>query len=816
MKNIKHFGFAFLLVLIFSQPFYSQNADSSKSEKEIVSISLPDIPIELEKATSMIKLEESKLKDSKITESVQKQYDELNSNYIDQKRKIDSLDLQKQTSGKIKELLRQWQVVENNISQLLSDITDQTTVLEEEKSKFINLGKLWEKTKTEAAKKKIPSDLVKAMSELQRKLKNIEKKITNELNALLVIQTNLSKISIETENKIGEIRDIDNANRRNILARNAPPIWTMGSDTTQSKPLDEELNDIFTAYKTAYSEFLVTYKDSIPIYIIMFILFFLFVKSLKSYSNKIESDDEKIQKSLVVLNYSFSATLLVFGILISIFYGEAPAAFKSIVKVILLIPLVRISVKIINPRLVKTLYAFSILFIINQIKVAASSATSIERLLLFALEIISILGIMLLIRRKHFSESLYPQERKFLVVLGRRIALGLFVVSLIANIFGFVKLGIVLVNGVYETIFATFILIVGVIIIRVILLVFLTTKFALKFRVVRYQAEKIKRTIEKIIQVLAKIIWLVVALGAFNVYVPVRDWTIKMLTDKIGFGNFSTSLADILLFIVTVWVSFKLARFIIFILDEDILPRLSLPRGVPGTISTLSKYFIIIIGFLIASSSIGLDLNRFTILIGALGVGIGFGLQDLVNNFISGLILIFERPIQVGDVVHFNDIEGRVTNIGIRSSRIKTWQGSEIIVPNGHLVSNDVINWTFSDKMRRIEIKVGVEYGCDVDQIKELLLGCAKADERIISNPEPMVIFRDFGESSLDFELRCWTNNFDLWFTISSELRFAINKTFEENNITIPFPQRDIYIKTPKKADLLEEKKPEEQNEKDE
>jgi small-conductance mechanosensitive channel len=251
-------------------------------------------------------------------------------------------------------------------------------------------------------------------------------------------------------------------------------------------------------------------------------------------------------------------------------------------------------------------------------------------------------------------------------------------------------------------------------------------------------------------------------------------------------------------------------------LDEDILPRLSLPRGVPGTISTLTKYFIIIIGFLIASSSIGLDLNRFTILIGALGVGIGFGLQDLVNNFISGLILIFERPIQVGDVVHFNDIEGRVTNIGIRSSRIKTWQGSEIIVPNGHLVSNDVINWTFSDKMRRIEIKVGVEYGCDVDQIKELLLGCAKADERIISNPEPMVIFRDFGESSLDFELRCWTNNFDLWFTISSELRFAINKTFEENNITIPFPQRDIYIKTPKKADLLEEKKPEEQNEKDE
>lgn len=284
-----------------------------------------------------------------------------------------------------------------------------------------------------------------------------------------------------------------------------------------------------------------------------------------------------------------------------------------------------------------------------------------------------------------------------------------------------------------------------------------------------------------------------------------RDWIVATILDEIGFGAFSISLADILLFIVTIWASHLISKFLRFILDADILPRLSLPRGVPGAISTLTKYFILILGFIIAVTSVGLDLSKFTLLAGALGVGIGFGLQDLVNNFISGLILIFERPIQVGDVVHFNQIEGRVTNIGIRASRIKTWQGSEIIVPNGHLVSNDVINWTFSDKMRRIEIKVGVEYGCDVNQVKDLLLSCAKSDDRIISFPEPAVIFRDFGESSLDFELRCWTKDFDLWFTISSELRYAINKIFIENEITIPFPQRDLYIKSPDAQDLIEE-----------
>ncbi|NOX67343.1 MAG: mechanosensitive ion channel [Chlorobi bacterium] len=815
MKNLKHFYFIILLVVISTQPFYSQNADTLKSE-QITSIKLTDIPIELEKATSIVALEESKLKNSKIVEKVKQQFEKTNSNYDAQKSKLDSLNLNNQTSGKIKELLRQWQVVQNDVTSFLNDITDQTTTLEREKANFIQLGKVWRQTKEEASQKKIPSDLVKAITGLEKKVKNIEKLITNELNTLLVIQTNLSKNSIGIEKIITKIREIDNANRRNILVRNALPIWALDKDTTQAKPLNDELDDILNSYKTAYTEFLVTYKDDVLSFIVMFLLFLLFVISLKSHSKEIESEDKKNQESLIVFSYPLSATLLIFGILMSFFYGDAPAAFKSIVKIILLIPLVRISVKIINPQLVKALYVFSVLFVLNQVKVAASSATLIERLLLFGLEIISILGIIWLIKKNRFSENLYAEEKKAFVVLGRRIALSLFAISFIANIFGFVKLGIVLVNGIYETVFATFILIVGIIIIRAIVLVFLKTKFAQRSRVIQYQSEKIKHTTEKIVQISAKIIWIVIALGAFNIYVPVRDWVVKILTDEIGFGNFSTSLADIFLFIVTVWVSFKISRFIIFILDEDILPRLSLPRGVPGTISTLTKYFVIILGFLIAVSSVGLDLNKFTILIGALGVGIGFGLQDLVNNFISGLILIFERPIQVGDVVHFNQIEGRVTNIGIRSSRIKTWQGSEIIVPNGHLVSNDVINWTFSDKMRRIEIKVGVEYGCDVNQIKELLLSCAKANDRILSNPEPVVIFRDFGESSLDFELRSWTSNFDLWFTISSELRFAINKIFEENNITIPFPQRDIYIKTPKAADPIEESKSEEQKKKEE
>ena len=240
-------------------------------------------------------------------------------------------------------------------------------------------------------------------------------------------------------------------------------------------------------------------------------------------------------------------------------------------------------------------------------------------------------------------------------------------------------------------------------------------------------------------------------------------------------------------------------------MEGDILPRLKLPRGVPGAISSLTTYSILTLGILVALFGLGLDLSKLTILVGALGVGIGFGMQDLVNNFISGLILIFERPIQVGDAVSVADISGRVQSIGIRSSIIRNWSGADVIVPNGHLISNKLTNWTMTDQLRRIEIKVGVMYGSDVNKVMEILLNCAKENQKILSRPAPYVLFNDFAESYLEFELRCWTSNYTEWLEIRSDLRVTINNLFEKEGIVIPFPQRDLHIITDRTKDQLSE-----------
>ena len=201
-------------------------------------------------------------------------------------------------------------------------------------------------------------------------------------------------------------------------------------------------------------------------------------------------------------------------------------------------------------------------------------------------------------------------------------------------------------------------------------------------------------------------------------------------------------------------------------------------------------------GIVVAIMGAGIDLNSFALLAGALGVGIGFGLQDIVRNFISGLILIFERPIQVGDAVQVEELSGKVKQIGIRSSIIKTWEGAEVIVPNGNLISNKLINWTLSDQRRRIDVKVGVAYGSNVDLVKETLLKCAKENEKLLTSPAPYVLFDEFGDSSLNFELRCWTSDFASWVEIRSDIRSAIDKAFRKKNIEIPFPQRDLHIKS--------------------
>ena len=226
------------------------------------------------------------------------------------------------------------------------------------------------------------------------------------------------------------------------------------------------------------------------------------------------------------------------------------------------------------------------------------------------------------------------------------------------------------------------------------------------------------------------------------------------------------------------------------------LKGVKLKKGLPYTIALMVKYTLVTIGIFIAVSAAGIPTNSFTVILGAFGVGIGFGLQNIFNNLVSGLILLFERPIQIGDTIEVGTLMGNVRSIGIRSSNVRTFDGAEIIVPNGNLISNEVINWTLSDDRRRIELIVGVSYDSDPHKAKEVLLNVIKNHEDIITDPEPKVFFNNLGDSSLDFRMLFWIKEFDQWIRIKSEIIFQVFDDLKSAGIEIPFPQRDLHVRS--------------------
>jgi small-conductance mechanosensitive channel len=204
----------------------------------------------------------------------------------------------------------------------------------------------------------------------------------------------------------------------------------------------------------------------------------------------------------------------------------------------------------------------------------------------------------------------------------------------------------------------------------------------------------------------------------------------------------------------------------------------------------------VFLGFLLAVSTLGFDVTKLTIMLSALGVGIGFGLQGVVNNFVSGLILLFERPVRTGDYVEVGGTWAEIKRIGLRATTVQTFDNADLIIPNGDLVNNQVTNWTLSSRKVRLTVQVGVAYGSNVSLVMEILMACADENSMVSKTPEPQVLFLNFGESSLDFELRVLVLDTDQRLLAKSELHQEIDRRFREANIEIAFPQRDLHLRS--------------------
>ena len=651
-------------------------------------------------------------------------------------------------------------------------------------------GDLWRRTQLEARTGDYPDSVRTMIREALANLAATRAKVVGQRRDLLQLQNAVLEVRTSVAEGLAETERTIDVQWSQLFSFQGAPLWRVIAAVSPSG-LASTVAGRFRSDRRELSEYASQERDRF-LFDLLFLLMAFTLLTVLRRELRGEIQVEGQERITHILNRPLASALLVAALLSSVLHPQAPSSWFTLVTFLVVAALLRLVPGLLPAKLVPLLWAFLALRLLDVLTDSFPETAEVGRLLTF---LITVLALLLL---WWFKRSLDCCQDRFWLGLFRAgvwLSASLLGVALLANMFGGVSLAGVLSSGVLRIVMVGSILWAAHLVIRAALIVLLRTRLARRSRVIRLYSDLIQRRISWLVGFALTLYWFFAAIRIFLLERSLTVDFLSFLTRPLTVGELSISLADLAVFGLSVWFSFALARLVTFLLDEDVIPRLTLHRGVGATISRLSYYAVLLVGFLIALSAAGLGLDRFTVIIGAFGVGIGFGLQNIVNNFVSGLILLFERPIQVGDKVQVGELIGEVTSIGTRASTLRTFEGSEVIVPNGNLISEQVVNWTLSDVQRRVEVTVGTAYGTDPEKVLQLLVDVAKAHADVLPKPEPQALFIGFGESSLDFSVRAWIVDFDKSFRVRSDLAVAINRALAEAGIEIPFPQRDVHIK---------------------
>lgn len=600
------------------------------------------------------------------------------------------------------------------------------------------------------------------------------------------------------------ITDVDKLQqnlRDSLLIARDVPIWKIklkvegmeyfkGRISKLSRENSKVLRNYFRSLKASF-------------YIIVVLLLSFIVYQFKRKYFKLELDETvpgytNVKRIFHKNFYPTLFSLIVFFFIILSPYN--PLAVTSVLLLLVLICMRFVLGEFIGGDGKKLIWFLVFLLFINEFEIVMWYFTDWARIYLFlesSAVVIAALLIILPSRRKSRSND-SPFMQKAVYVGHAVLVLG--AVALIANIFGYVDLAVLSLKVAVQA-SLMFIVIYGLAkIIKVMILGVVTILRSYNNKSLLRYLDKIQIRAINIVNILAAYYLVSAILTVLEIRRPIFNYIADSLEYKWVIGTLTLSIGSLLMLIIILLLTFIISGFIRIIIEDEIAPRVKLPKGIPFAISVTIRYFIVILGFVLALSVAGIDLSEFSLIAGALGIGIGFGLQNIVGNFISGLILIYERPVQSGDTIEVESLLGEVKRIGVRSSSVRTYDGAEVVVPNSNLVSNQLINWTLSDNRKRVEIKVGVAYGSDPNIVLELLREVARDHENVLPDPEPMALFNEFGDSSLNFRLLFWVP-FQLGFTTRSDISIGIYNILKENNITIPFPQVDLHVKDDGKKD---------------
>lgn len=674
--------------------------------------------------------------------------------------------------------------------------TTRVARLQEALDRLDTLQQSWARTRDMGQVAKAPAPI---LQQVQATLGGIEAalpKIQAQRDQALGLQARIAQDVVRLETPMAEIARIQQGAVGGVLARDSRPLWYPSLWTQAQTVLPARWSQVVDAYVTDLHQYLADPSKRMPLHLGLFILALGALLAARGQVDAWAAAGRDISRITHVVNRPIAAAALIPLMAATAVTAPTPQTVKQLFLALALVPIIRLTRPAVSPRWVPVIYATGSLFALDTLRHAFGGIPPLLGQALVFLE--SVAGAALLAWWLARERRLGPEETDDAgAPLLRRVLPGLlflgFALGALASLLGYLRLAQLTTPAILVGA-ADALWLYATVEVATAVAAYVLRVWPLRcLYMAQHHLARIEARVHQLFVGLAVLGWWMRYLNYLGLLEPTLAQANTLLGARFAFGSLSTSAGDILAFVATLVLAYLLSALIRFVLREEIYPRVGVATGLSYAASSVVHYAILAIAFFVALSLLGVTLTQVTVLAGALGVGIGFGLQSVVNNFVSGLILLFERPVNVGDAIQVGELQGWVRRIGIRASVVRTPQGSEVIIPNAQLITGQVTNWTLSDQQRRLDLPVGLNYGAAPTAVIALLEGVARAHPQVLQNPPPQCLFKGYGDSSIDFELRAWTD-YSSTTQVQSDLTAAIYEAVYAAGLSFPFPQREVRL----------------------
>ena len=699
----------------------------------------------------------------------------------------------------IRDLTKYQNELHINLTQLeswKSILEERITIFEEYKKELGNYGKIWNKTYENAQLQKAPVAILEQIKTVRGELKELSVKGKRRYDTLLTdsstIHTKIIELQ-EMQKKVLEAINVvssklfyqNNLSLLDLLKENSfnPEIFFISAMNS----LMEKVQETRSFYSTESEKLFISGVIGLGVFVFVFMFFYLYKsRKLFVYANSYR------KKEFMYIRYPIS-TLVILLVFANTFFFDISQSVKEIQLLILFIPVFRILQAQLPKKVIKHFYIYFFLYAMSIILNNAVDTPLDSRLFGILLDTVLFIFLFKLIQDKVFS-FLKKDSIKNAIYKLLGVCAVLVLIAIGEDVYGATLLASNISNGIFTLLYASMIFYLLSTILTGYIVILLRRRIAsASFPMLK----KFTLNIEKMTIMFVKIFmfawWFIIVSKTIGIHEHIVEVKNSLMSLAWKFGETTVSVASIFDFFLIIFSTWFLLKLINIILQVEIFSRFKFPRGFPTAITTVLNYTMVISGSMIALMSLGVTTEQFTLVFGALGVGIGFGLRNIIANFISGIIMVFERPIQIGDTIEINKILGKVQAIGTRSSTIKTFDGSEVIIPNADFIAKDITNWTLSDEHRRKTLSFKVDLESDIEEVLTIMKSVSISHKDVLKNPEPLATFVGFSEYYLEFKLYFWLD--ENLIVAPSDIAIGVYTQLKEHNIKMPIQKQHFINK---------------------